>query len=75
MQLVKQWIDELHLREDFGNVSLKEWATPRNLNIVNFKIEKAAAFYPEIFKRRFYDDPETGYAFLEDSMSNTRTRR
>jgi tetratricopeptide (TPR) repeat protein len=69
-QLVQQWLQELHVREHFGRMPLDQWATAQNLDILGFDYQKAASFYPEIFMRRFQDDPETGYAFLEDAMND-----
>jgi tetratricopeptide (TPR) repeat protein len=66
---VKQWIRELHVQEDFDHLNLEEWAD-QNLGIPNFDYQEAASFYAEIYKRRFQDDPEKGYAFLEDAMND-----
>jgi tetratricopeptide (TPR) repeat protein len=68
--LVKQWLEELHVREDFRQLPLEEWANSENLDIDNFQYQEAAASYSQVFKRRFQDDPDTGYAFLEYTMNN-----
>jgi hypothetical protein len=68
-ELVKQWLEELHEREDSRGVAIERWATSGNLGIESFEYQKAASFYPQIFKRRFQDYPELGYAFLEKVMS------
>lgn len=62
------WLKELHELEDFKNEPLEKWATEKNLGIKGFKFENAANFYPWIYQRRFHDDPDAGYAFLEKAM-------
>jgi protein O-mannosyl-transferase len=69
-KLVEQWLEELHVREDFQQLPLEEWANSKNLDIDNFDYQDAASYYSQVFKRRFQDDPDTGYAFLEDAMNN-----
>lgn len=69
-ELAIQWLKELHELEDFQDQPLEKWATEKNLGIKRFKFEKAAAFYPWIYQRRFRDDPEAGYAFLEKAMDS-----
>lgn len=66
--LVMQWLKELHELEDFENQPLEKWATEKNLGIKGFKFENAASFYPWIYQRRYHDDPDSGYAFLEKAM-------
>ncbi|HXU35751.1 MAG TPA: tetratricopeptide repeat protein [Blastocatellia bacterium] len=68
--LVKQWLTELHELEDFGGLSLDQWATPENLSIPGFELAHAASFYPWIYQRRFRDYKEQGYAFLENAMDH-----
>jgi tetratricopeptide (TPR) repeat protein len=67
---VKQWLEELHVREDFRQLPLEEWANSENLDIDNFSYREAASSYSQLFKRRFQDDPDTGYAFLEYAMND-----
>jgi protein O-mannosyl-transferase len=69
-ELVKQWLQELHVREDFRRLTLDEWANSENLDIDNFDYQNAASSYTKVFKRRFQHDPDTGYAFLEFAMNN-----
>ncbi len=68
--LVRKWIEELHrcYIEDGTQSSLDAWATPANLGIDGFTLANAAAFYPQVYDKRFGDDPESGYAYLEDIM-------
>lgn len=68
--LVAKWLRELHVRENGSQKSLEEWATAENLGIAGFEYDKASSFYPHVFERRFSDDPEVGYAFLENELSN-----
>jgi len=67
-KLAMDWLKELHELEDFSNQPLEKWATEKNLSIKGFKFENAASFYPWIYQRRFHDDPDAGYAFLEKAM-------
>jgi hypothetical protein len=57
-ELVSNWLRELHVREDAAGMSIEQWATAENLGINGFQYDKAASFYPEVFKRRFHEDPE-----------------
>lgn len=67
-KLAMDWIKELH--EMFGDskLSLEQWATADNLKIKNFKFKDASSFYPWIYQRRFEDNRDEGYAFLEKVM-------
>lgn len=67
-ELVTQWLEELHRREDHAKQELQTWATADNLGIKDFEFSHAAEFYPQIFERRFSHDREEGYAFLESKM-------
>ena len=67
-ELVDGWLKELHARLDHGGRSLEEWATAENLGIDGFDLARAATFYPQVFERRFPNDPEAGYAYLEKVM-------
>ena len=67
-KLAMDWLKELHELEDFKNEPLEKWATEKNLGIKGFQFENAANFYPWIYQRRFHDDPDAGYAFLEKAM-------
>jgi protein O-mannosyl-transferase len=69
-ELVAKWLGELHVREDTGGMPIEEWAAADNLGITGFQYDKAASFYPQVFKRRFQEDPELGYAFLEKAMTD-----
>jgi len=66
--LVRQWLEELQRREDGEGLSLEQWATPERLGIPGFQLADAPSFYPQLYQRRFGEDPEEGYAFLEDTM-------
>lgn len=64
--LAWRWLEEVHQLEGHG--PLEEWATAENLGIEGFDLKEAARFYPQIFVRRFGEDPEEGYAYLEQEM-------
>ncbi len=67
-ELALRWLEELQRRldPDYGQRPLEQWATVENLDIPGFELERAGAFYREIFQRRFQDDPDEGLAYLDD---------
>lgn len=69
-ELVQRWLGELHRRLDTSGKSLQEWATAENLEIEKFEFENRASFYSRIYERRFADNPDEGFAQLEEMMSN-----
>ncbi len=70
--LARKWVEELHRLSvgDGAGPSLEAWATPEGLGIPGFQLPKVAAFYPQVYDRRFGDDLESGYAYLEDAMKS-----
>ncbi|MBK9758050.1 MAG: hypothetical protein IPO88_31965 [Nannocystis sp.] len=64
-QLVDRWLQELHAREDHERRPLPAWATAANLDIDGFEYPRAVEFYSQVFARRFADQPDEGYAYLE----------
>lgn len=64
-QLVDRWLQELHAREDHERRPLAAWATAQNLDIDGFEHARAVEFYSQVFARRFADQPDEGYAYLE----------
>ncbi|MBK7828499.1 SIR2 family protein [Nannocystis sp.] len=64
-QLVDRWLQELHAREDHERRPLPAWATAANLDIDGFAYPRAVEFYSQVFARRFADQPDEGYAYLE----------
>jgi tetratricopeptide (TPR) repeat protein len=70
--LARHWVEELYrlLVEDPTKTSIESWATPENLGIPGFNLNKVAAFYPQVYDKRFGDDPDLGYAYLENAMSS-----
>lgn len=71
-ELVETWLKELRLRYDphHANSTLEAWATADNLDINDFDYARKAEFYPQVFERRFRNDPEEGFAFLEAVMAD-----
>ncbi|MFH0963219.1 MAG: tetratricopeptide repeat protein [Planctomycetota bacterium] len=71
--LARKWVNELYIRQvgDTGSPSFEDWADSGPLGIPGFKLADAATFYPQVYDRRFGDDPdpEAGYAYLEDEMA------
>jgi Tfp pilus assembly protein PilF len=71
-ELVEMWLNELHERHESDRESrpLEKWATADALQIPKFEYSCAAAFYPQVFERRFRNDPDEGYAYLEKIMES-----
>ena len=70
-QLVDRWLDELQLRDPKSkDLSVEDWATSDSLHVDDFDYDRRAEFYPQIYHRRFRDDLEEGYAYLEDVMKD-----
>ena len=68
-KLVDVWLDELKRRDPQArNCPTSEWATASTLDIDDFQYKHRAEFYPQVYERRFGDDPDEGYAYLEDVM-------
>ena len=70
-RLVDKWLGEIKLRDSEGkDLPVEEWATEDSLDIDDFEYQRRAEFYPQIYHRRFRDDLEEGYAYLEDVMKD-----
>lgn len=70
-QLVARWLREVWEQESHGQ-PFETWATEDNLSIPGFTLDQAASFYPQVFVRRFGNDPQEGYAWLERVMESAR---
>ncbi len=70
--LANKWLKEQYtlLEEDPDSVPFEKWATTTNLGIPGFDFNKTASFYSQIYDSRFKDDPESGYAYLENEMKD-----
>jgi protein O-mannosyl-transferase len=62
------WLAEMYEAENFDGLSLQEWATPERLAIPGFTVSALARFYPQLYRRRYADLEQAGYAFLEAQM-------
>src|ERR1017187_4470619 len=69
-KLAMDWLKELHEMYGETKLSLEQWATAENLKIKGFNFKNAANFYPWIYQRRFEDNRDEGYAFLEKVMDH-----
>ncbi|MFZ0248253.1 tetratricopeptide repeat protein [Candidatus Binatus sp.] len=69
-ELVEVWLNELHERHEPDRKArpLEKWATADALEIPKFEYSRRATFYPQVFERRFRDDRDAGYAYLEQIM-------
>lgn len=68
-ELVHRWLSELHRRLDRENKPLAEWATAEALGIPKFDYKTAASVYSRVYERRFGDNPDEGFAYLEALMT------
>ena len=68
-KLANGWLKQLYNECVPPKPVFEEWANEQNLKIKGFKLDNAAAFYPWIYQRRFENDLEAGYAFLENAMA------
>jgi protein O-mannosyl-transferase len=67
-ELADIWLREVYEAEDFDGVTLEEWATPERLGIPGFVLDHLARFYPQLYRRRYGQHEQAGYAFLESQM-------
>jgi hypothetical protein len=67
-ELADLWLRELYEAENFEDLSLESWSTAEQLGIPNFEMENVARFYPQLYRRRYGDHEQAGYAFLESQM-------
>jgi len=67
--LATRWLKELHQRLCTDGTGLDAWVAKGGTEIEGLTTSAAAAeFYPQIFEKRFRNDPDAGYAELEDRM-------
>ena len=66
-ELARTWAKEWHVRECQDGQDLEPWIREQ-LGRDDFSMDEAARFYPHVFERRFRDDPDSGYAALEEEM-------
>lgn len=70
-ELVDIWLGEMYKFDpEARELPISQWATAETLGIKDFSWEMRPAFYSEVYERRFGDDPEKGYAFLENLMAD-----
>ena len=62
------WLREIYEAENFDGLPLETWAAPERLGIPEFAIGQLARFYPQLYRRRYGDYEQAGYAFLESQM-------
>jgi protein O-mannosyl-transferase len=67
-ELAQAWLRELHALENLDGLSLADWATADRLGIEGFTLDEAANFYPQLYQRRYGEQEQDGYAFLESQM-------
>ncbi len=74
-KLCRRWITELYMRHASTGMPIDAWATAENLEIEGFSWHEPAEFYCHIYKRRFQDDPDEGFADLEEEMLGKKPGR
>lgn len=67
-EMANIWLRELHEAENLGGLSLEEWATAEQLGIDGFTMASLANFYPQLYRRKYGDNEQGGFAFLESQM-------
>jgi len=67
-ELANVWLRELYEAENFDGLSLDEWATAERLGIKGFNLAHLATFYPQLYQRKYVDNDQSGFAFLESQM-------
>lgn len=67
-ELANVWLREIYEAENFDGLTLESWATPERLGIPGFSVKQLARFYPQLYRRRYFDQEQAGYAFLESQM-------
>lgn len=67
-EMASVWLREIYEAENFVGLSLEEWATSEQLGIEQFNMSNLASFYPQLYRRRFGDNEQSGFAFLESQM-------
>ncbi len=77
-EMVDQWLEDLYVQRHGltqtdirpNQEDLETWATSDNLDIQRFHYHNRAEFYPEVYRRRFGNDREEGYSFLERTIES-----
>ena len=67
-EMAHVWLRELYEAENFDGLALESWATPDRLRIPGFSTTGLPTFYPQLYRRRYGDHEQAGYAFLESQM-------
>ena len=67
-EMAHEWLQELHALENLEDLALADWATAERLGIDGFTLDEAANFYPQLYQRRYGNQEQDGYAFLESQM-------
>ena len=67
-EMAQVWLREVYDAENFDGLSLEKWATPERLGIEDFDLRNVPSFYPQLYRRRYGEHEQSGYAFLESQM-------
>jgi tetratricopeptide (TPR) repeat protein len=70
-ELVRKWLQELQRRRA-PEVAHEAWLASGDVEIEGFDPADPARFYPHVYALRFRDDPEDGFAWLEEAMRRAR---
>jgi hypothetical protein len=67
-KLAMDWLQESHDRECMDGMDLTDWVASGATGIDGLTLDQTDKFYLQIFKRRFGNDQDAGYAALENAM-------
>lgn len=73
-ELASAWLNELYQDGNHKGQTLAQWVAEGGPQIEGFNIDNPAEFYPQLYARRFRNDPDNGYACLEAAMENAVPR-
>ncbi|WP_306548891.1 SIR2 family protein [Desulfobulbus sp.] len=68
MTLATGWLKEMHGRHCLDGQALEAWVASGQPSIDGLTIENIAQYYPQIFEKCFGNDPDSGFAALEQLM-------
>lgn len=75
-ELVEEWLHILHLRDPVHHdLKFEKWRDQHAKDhVAGFDPMRAAEFYPQVYSATFKDDPDDGFAYLEDAMDGAEPR-
>jgi len=68
VDLASGWLKEIHGRHCLDGQALEAWVASGQTSIDGLTMENIAQYYPQIFEKCFGNDPDSGFAALEQLM-------